>query len=114
MDHQLDHHLFSGLTLRSALASKQVFPIHAFNFGTPPQTIVASNERLIALDVGCQLVSDYLATETPLRFLISGTPFSGKTSLGHEFVWQALVQTPHIRDNSMLLYESAFERSPMT
>lgn len=114
LNHHLDHHLFSGLTLRPASASQQVFPVHAFNFGAPPQTIVASNERLIALDVGCQLVSDYLATETPLRLLISGTPFSGKTSLGHEFVLQALARTPQMRNNSMLLYESAFERSPMT
>jgi len=115
LDHQLDHHLFSGLTLRSALATKQVFPIHAFNFGTPPKTIVASNERLIALDVGHKLVSDYVETETPLRLLISGAPHSGKTSLGHEFVWQALAQTSRMKSHdSMLLYESAFERSPMT
>ena len=113
MDQHLDTQLFSGLTLRTAMASQQIFPNYAFNFNKPPKTLVAADERLIAMDMGYQLVTDSVEEDIPLRVLLSGAPYSGKTSIGHEFAWYAMDQVAQKEgQDPLVLYKSAFERSP--
>lgn len=111
----MDQKLFSGVTRRLAIASQQIFPKSAFNFGCAPKILVAGEERLIALDMGYQIISDYADADKPLRFLISGVPYCGKTSLGHDFAWYAMAQAVNSTgDTPVVLYESAFERSPIS
>lgn len=111
----MDQKLFSGVTRRLANASQQLFPRTAFNFGCAPKTLVAGDERLIAMEMGYQIVSDYVDADKPLRFLISGAPYCGKTSLGHDFAWYTMEQAANNTGQTpIVLYESAFERSPIS